>query len=366
MSKRDPYEVLGVSKNATKAEIKKAYQKLVMKYHPDRAKMDKKEAEEKFLEVDSAYKILSDDQKRSQYDQFGHTDFGAGGMGGGHHSSFEDFFEEMFGGYRSSKPSAQKGDDLLYKISITLEEAIFGAKKILTLPMMASCDTCDGSGAKPGTKVQECSHCHGSGSIHIQQGFIALQQTCPHCRGQGVFNPNPCSGCHGSGRVKKNTEINLTIPPGIDTGDRMRLRGKGEAGSMGGPNGDLYVEVNVKPHDLFKRDGQNLTCKVHINLVTAALGSSVEIPTISGKVMLKIPAETQTGSIFRIRGKGVPASNKNRTGDLLCEVLVETPINLSTNQKELLARLQDSFESKNSPKAASWYENIKNFFRSST
>lgn len=368
MSKRDPYEILGISKSASKAEIKKAYKKLAMKYHPDRAKSekDKAEAETKFKEINDAHSILSDDKRRAQYDQFGHSDFGGAGMGGADFSSFADIFEEMFnmGGQGRGRSSAQKGDDLLYKISIELEEAVFGAKKKLSLPMMTSCGTCEGSGAKPGTKVQDCPQCHGSGSIHIQQGFISLQQTCPNCRGQGVFNPNPCGSCNGQGRVKKTTEIALTIPPGIDTGDRMRLRGKGEAGSMGGPNGDLYVEINVKQHDLFTREGNNLRCKVHVDIVTAALGANVEVPTISGKVMLKVPPETQSGCVFRIRGKGIPETSQARAGDLLCEIMVETPVKLSNRQKELMQQFRDSLEGKNSPKATSWYRNIKKFFSS--
>lgn len=366
MSKRDPYEILGVSKNASKAEIKKAYQKLAMKYHPDRVKTNKEAAEEKFREADYAYKLLSDDQKRAQYDQFGHASFD-GGMGGG--AGFADFaniFEEMFGmGHsRGGRPSAQKGDDLLYKINIELEEAIFGAKKTLKLPIMSECDDCSGSGAKPGTKLQECPNCHGSGSIHIQQGFIALQQTCPNCRGQGMFNPSPCGSCSGTGRKKKTSEISVTLPPGIDDGDRMRLRGKGEAGSMGGENGDLYIEVNIKPHPLFRREGQNLHCKVHIDFVSAALGTSIEVPTISGKVVLKIPAETQAGSVFRLRGRGLQATAQARTGDLLCEVVIETPVKLSSKQKKLLEELRASLEDKNSPKASGWYQSIKSFFQS--
>ena len=366
MSQRDPYEILGVQKTASKSEIKRAYQKLAMKYHPDRAKGDKKAAEEKFREADYAYKILSDEKKRAHYDQFGTADF-AGGMGGAGagFSDFASMFEDMFGmggQSRSSRSSMQKGDDLLYKISIELEEAIFGSKKTLNLPIMSECNSCTGSGAKPGSKLEDCRHCGGSGSIHIQQGFIALQQTCPNCRGQGVLNPNPCHDCSGSGRVNKKTEISLSIPAGIDDGDRLRLRGKGEAGANGGPNGDLYVEISVKPHKLFTRNGQNLHCKVHIDLFSAALGANIEVPTITGKVVLKIPPETQTNSVFRLRARGVQATSQVRAGDLLCEIIVETPVKLTSKQKQLLSDFKDSITDKNSPKASGWYNSIKQFF----
>lgn len=368
MSERDLYEVLGVSRQATQAEIKRAFKKLAMVYHPDRAQKGKEdEAKEKFREIDKAYKILSDENQRRMYDQTGQTDFS--GMGGGAGAGFADFssiFEDMFGmGQSRSRSAAQKGDDLLYPLTIKLEEAIFGVKKKLSLPMLDKCNDCSGSGAKKGSKLQECRHCRGSGSIHIQQGFIALQQTCPNCRGQGVFNPNPCLGCSGTGRKKQYKEINLTIPPGVDNGDRMRLREKGEAGSMGGPNGDLYIEVKVEKHSLFSRNEQELKCRVHIDIISASLGSSIEVPTISGKVMLKIPPETQSGSVFRIRGKGVPANRNNRVGDLLCEVHVETPVKLNKAQKDLLEQFKNSLESKNSPKSSSWYESILDFFKSS-
>ncbi len=371
MSKRDYYEILGVSKDADAATLKKAYRKLAMKYHPDR-NPDDKDADAKFKEATEAYEVLGDAQKRQMYDQYGHAgvDGQAGGCyGGGAGGSFSDIFGDVFGdifgggGRGGSRGGPQRGSDLRYTMELTLEEAVRGVEKKIRIPTLTACTTCDGTGAKPGTKPKTCTTCHGQGQIRMQQGFFAVQQTCPSCRGQGTIIEDPCSSCHGRGVKEETKTLSVKIPAGVDTGDRIRLAGEGEAGAMGGPAGDLYVQVSVREHNLFHRDGRNLYCDVPISIVDAALGGELEVPTLDGRVKLKIPAETQSGKLFRLRGKGVTPVRGGPAGDLLCRVQVETPVNLSSEQKELLMKFQASLTGeKHSPQKKSWFEGVKKFF----
>ncbi|WP_086930786.1 molecular chaperone DnaJ [Agarilytica rhodophyticola] len=371
MSKRDYYEVLGVSKDASSQEMKKAYRRVAMKYHPDR-NPDDAEAEEKFKEASEAYEVLSDEQKKAAYDQYGHAGLeGAGGMGGGHgfgSGNFSDIFSDVFGdifggagGGRRGGPA--RGSDLRYTLDLSLEDAVKGATVKIKVPTLVACKTCDGSGAKPGTKPTTCSTCGGVGQVRMQQGFFSVQQTCPTCRGKGTIISDPCRDCHGHGRVEETKTLSVKVPPGVDTGDRIRLSGEGEAGTDGGPAGDLYVQVNVKEHEFFQRDGKNLYCEVPISIFDACLGGELEVPTLDGRVKLKVPGETQTGKLFRMRGKGVVPVRGGAAGDLLCRVVLETPVNLSKKQKELLQELKDSMKGeKNSPKQESWFEGMKKFF----
>lgn len=372
MSKRDYYEVLGVSRDADSKELKRAYRKLAMKYHPDR-RPDDKDAEEKFKEATEAYEVLGDEQKRQAYDQFGHAGvdgqagggFGGGGFGGGGFSDiFGDAFSDFFTGGGRQQNGPRRGSDLRYTMDLTLEEAVHGVEKKITIPTLVSCETCDGSGAKEGTKPKSCNTCHGAGQVRMQQGFFAVQQTCPTCRGQGTIIEDPCNSCHGRGVKERTKTLSVKIPAGVDTGDRIRLSGEGEAGTMGGPAGDLYVQMDVREHEIFQRDGSNLYCDVPISFVDAALGGELEVPTLEGRVKLKIPAETQSGRMFRLRGKGVKSVRGGMTGDLLCRVQVETPVNLNTEQKELLKQLQASMKGeKHSPKTKTWLDGVTNFFK---
>ncbi|KMJ47047.1 molecular chaperone DnaJ [Xenorhabdus khoisanae] len=373
MAKQDYYEVLGVSKTADEKEIKKAYKRLAMKYHPDRNQGDK-DAESKFKEIKEAYEILTDSQKRAAYDQYGHAAFehggmggGAGGFGGG--ADFSDIFGDVFGdifggGRRQQRPS--RGSDLRYNMELTLEEAVRGVTKEIRIPTLETCDSCHGSGAKAGTSPETCSTCHGAGQVQMRQGFFAVQQPCPQCHGRGKIIKNPCGKCHGHGRVEKYKTLSVKIPSGVDTGDRIRLSGEGEAGEHGAPSGDLYVQVQVKTHHIFERDGSNLYCEVPINFATAALGGEIEVPTLDGRVSLKIPAETQTGKLFRMKGKGVKSVRGGVQGDLLCRVVVETPVKLNEEQKELMRKLGESFGGKsgetNSPRSKSFLDGVKKFF----
>lgn len=372
MSKRDYYEILGVGKTASEAEIKKAYRRLAMKYHPDRNPGDKN-AENHFKEAKEAYEILTDAQKRAAYDQFGHA--GVSGMGGGGPRGgfdpgdlgdmFGDIFGDIFGGGRQRRSRVYRGADLRYTLQLDLEQAVFGDSVQLKVPTLAVCQKCDGSGAAPGSTPETCTTCNGVGQVRMQQGFFAVQQTCPRCHGEGKIITSPCVFCHGRGRVEETKTLSVKIPPGVDTGDRIRLSGEGEAGANGGPSGDLFVEVHVRPHAIFTRDGTDLHCSVPIAFATAALGGEVIVPTLDGEVSLKIPAETQTGKQFRLRGKGVKSVRGGGTGDLLCRVEVETPVNLDKNQKELLKQLQDSLRAggkQHSPREASWLHGVKNFF----
>jgi len=345
LSKRDYYEVLGVSKSASKDEIKKAYRKLSKKYHPDINK--EADADEKFKEVKEAYEVLSDDAKRSQYDQFGHTDpnqgFGGGGFGGGGFGGFEDIFETFFGGGGSRRrdPNApRQGADLQYTMTLSFEEAVFGKETDIEIPREETCDTCHGSGAKPGTKPETCKHCNGSGQLNVEQntpfGRIVNRRVCHHCSGTGKEIKHKCSTCGGTGKVKKRRKIHVKIPAGIDDGQQLRVSGQGEPGINGGPAGDLYVVFHVRSHEFFERDEDDIYCEMPITFVQAALGDEIEVPTLHGKVKLKVPAGTQTGTKFRLRGKGVPNVRGYGVGDQHVIMRIVTPTKLTEKQKQLL------------------------------
>lgn len=372
MAKRDYYEVLGVSKSATADEIKKAYRRLAMKHHPDRNK-DDDTSEARFKEAKEAYEVLKDANKRATYDRFGHEGLkgAAGGPGGfgaeGFGDIFGDVFGDIFGGGRRGGGGAQvfRGADLGYELKLDLEKAVAGDTVTIDVPTQVACDTCDGSGAKRGTDPVTCSTCSGVGQVRMQQGFFSIQQTCPTCKGAGTTIADPCTSCHGRGRVRKTRTLSVKVPAGVDDGDRIRLSGEGEAGRNGGPSGDLYVEIRVKPHKIFEREGSNLSCLVPVSFATAALGGEVELPTLNGHVSLKVPAGTQSGKVFRLRGKGVTTVRDPRTGDLFAEVAVETPINLTAEQRELLEKLDGLLRSdggKHSPRAGGWLDTVKRFF----
>ncbi|AIK90204.1 molecular chaperone DnaJ [Glaesserella parasuis] len=373
MSKKDYYEVLGLQKGASEQEIKRAYKRLAAKHHPDK-NQGSKEAEEKFKEIKEAYEVLGDNEKRAMYDQYGHQAFehdggagGFGGFGGGGFGGFEDIFSEMFGGGFGGGARRQRvvrGDDLRYDLEITLEEAVRGVKKDIRIRTLVQCDTCHGSGAEAGSKVETCPHCHGSGRVRRQQGFFMTETVCPSCHGTGKKIDKPCKSCHGDGRVEKTKNLSVTIPAGVDTGNQLRLSGEGAAGENGAPAGDLYVVIHVKDHDIFVRDGSNLYCEVPISFTMAALGGEIEVPTLDGRVKLKIPAETQTGKLFRVRGKGVTSARGGYAGDLICKVIIETPVSLNEEQKELLRKLEESLEGKGQhrPKHEGFFKGVKNFF----
>lgn len=376
MAKEDFYKLLGVDRNASDAEIKKSYRSKAMKFHPDRNKDNPVEAEAKFKQIKEAYEVLSDPKKRAAYDQFGHAGIdpsmgggrGAGGFGGfGGAESFSDIFGDIFGGGRShqQRSNVQRGSDLRYNLELTLEEAVFGTDAKIRVPVLVTCGECSGSGAKKGSSPVICSTCHGHGQVRMQQGFFSVQQTCPTCRGTGKQIKDPCGVCYGQGRVQENKTLSAKIPAGVDTGDRIRLAGEGEAGEFGGPAGDLYVQVQVKDHEIFTRDGANLYCEVPISFPTACLGGELEVPTLNGKVLLKIPAETQTGKLFRLRGKGVKPVRGGPVGDLLCKVQVETPVHLTKEQKALVEQLSESLSGSgkhHSPQESSWTDGVKSFF----
>jgi molecular chaperone DnaJ len=371
MSKRDYYEVLGVSRDASEADLKKAFRRLAMKYHPDRNKDDSGDAEVKFKEAKEAYEILSDANKRAAYDQYGHAGVdpsmgGRPGAGaGGFEDIFGDVFGDIFGSRRGGGQRAYRGSDLQYNLELTLEEAVFGTEVKIRVPTLVSCQTCDGTGAKKGTSPVTCTTCGGAGQVRMQQGFFAVQQTCPQCHGKGRMISDPCPDCHGQGRKQEQKTLSVKVPAGVDTGDRIRLAGEGEAGENGAPAGDLYVQMHVKPHDIFTRDDNDLLCEMPISIGTATLGGEIEVPTLNGKVRLKIPSETQSGKLFRMRGKGVKSVRSGATGDLLCRVHVETPVNLSNKQKDLLKAFEDSLQGndgKHRPKEESWGDRVKHFF----
>lgn len=378
---RDYYDVLGVGREANDADIKKAYRKLAMKYHPDR-NPDDPDAEQHFKEVKAAYEVLSDEQKRAAYDQFGHAGVGSGfgrgsgaDMGGFSSEMFSDLFGGVFGdifgdrgrraGAGGGRARGHRGSDLRYELDLTLEQAARGDEITINVPTFANCSVCDGSGAEPGTSASTCDTCGGLGQVRVQQGFFSLQQTCPHCHGQGQVITSPCAQCHGQGREQQTKTLSVKIPPGVDHGDRIRLGGEGEAGRFGGPAGDLFVEVRLRRHDVFDRDGADLRCEVPLAFATAALGGEIDVPTLDGKVSLKIPAGTQSGKVFRLRGKGITPLRRQSAGDLYCEVNVETPIHLTSEQKNLIEQLQKTLINdghKHSPRMSSWLDNVKSFF----
>jgi len=370
MAKRDYYEILGVSREADEKEIKRAYRKLAMKYHPDR-NPDDEDADHKFKEASEAYEILSDSSKRAAYDQFGHAGVdgsAGGGFGGGGGASFSDIFGDVFGdifgGGRGGRNT--RGADLRYTLELDLEEAVKGKTVQIRIPGHTECDVCDGSGAEKGSRPEACGTCNGMGQVRMQQGFFTVQQACPTCRGSGKIIKNPCKKCHGAGRIQEEKTLSVKVPPGVDTGDRIRLSGEGEMGVEGGPSGDLYVQVAVREHSIFTRDGRNLYCEVPISIVDASLGGELEVPTLDGRVKLKIPPETQTGKLFRLRNKGVSPVRGGPSGDLLCRVVVETPVNLTKRQKELLEEFQKTLDggdgNQHGPRKTSWFEGVKSFF----
>lgn len=372
-AKKDYYEVLGVNRDASEEEIKKAFKKLAMKFHPDR-NPDNPKAEESFKEAKEAYEILSDDQKRAAYDQYGHAGVdpsmgggaGFGGFNSGNFSdAFGDIFGDIFGGARNQRSNVYRGADLRYNLEISLEDAAKGTETKIRIPVQTSCETCHGSGARPGTSPVTCTTCNGHGQVRMQQGFFSVQQTCPKCHGTGKMVKEPCPTCHGGGRVKQNKTLNVKIPAGVDEGDRIRLSGEGEAGVNGGPTGDLYVVVHLKEHPIFQREGANLHCEMPISFSTAALGGEIEVPTLDGAAKMKIPAETQTGSVFRLRGKGIKPLRSSEHGDLMVHVVVETPVRLTEKQKELLREFESSTQAdagKHSPKNKSWVDKARDFF----
>ncbi|SHH28042.1 molecular chaperone DnaJ [Hydrocarboniphaga daqingensis] len=370
MSKRDYYEVLGVSRQATDDELKKAYRRLAMKLHPDRNPGDAS-AEEKFKEANEAYEVLTDPNKRVLYDEHGHEGLQRGGAGGGFGEGgfgdiFGDVFSDIFGGGGGRRSGPRRGSDLRYMMELSLEQAVFGSAETIRIPTLDDCATCNGHGTADGKAPPKCSTCGGSGQVRVQQGFFVLQQTCPHCRGRGTQITDPCRSCRGAGKLRREKTLEVKIPAGVDTGDRIRLTGEGEAGERGAPPGDLYVQVNVKPHEFFERDGSDLYCTVPIDFVTAALGGELDVPTLGGKAQLKLPEETQTGKVFRLRGKGVKSVRGGAVGDLLCTVVVETPVRLNKRQRELLrefgASLQGDSGGGHNPEAAGWLDRAKKFF----
>ena len=379
MTKRDYYTVLGVNRDASDEDIKKSYRKLAMKHHPDR-NLDDHGAADKFKEAKEAYEILSDAKKRAAYDQFGHAGvdpsagFGAGARGfgggpegfGGFADAFGDIFGEIFGQQRGGRGGSgvYRGADLRYNLELTLEEAARGTEAKIRIPALETCGTCDGSGAKAGTEPKQCPTCHGRGEVRVSQGFFSLQQTCPQCHGRGKVIADPCATCEGAGRVRKHKTLSVKIPAGVDQDDRIRLTGEGEAGINGGPPGDLYVVVNMKPHSVFQREGADLHCELPIGFATAALGGELEIPTLDGHATIKVPPETQTGQVFRLKNKGIRPVRGSVTGDLYCHVAIETPVKLTSKQKELLREFEainQQDPGAHSPRAKGFFEKVREF-----
>ncbi len=376
MAKRDYYDVLGVPKNATEDDIKKAYRKLAMKHHPDRNQGDTAtKAEERFKEAKEAYEMLSDPHKRAAYDQHGHAgvDPNLGGRGaegfGGFAEAFGDIFGDIFSGGQGGRGRGQqvyRGNDLSYAMEITLEEAALGKETQIRIPSWETCETCSGSGAKPGTSAKSCTTCNGAGTVHMRQGFFSIQQTCPHCRGSGKIIPEPCTACSGQGKIKKTKTLEVKIPAGIAEGMRIRSAGNGEPGTNGGPPGDLYIELRVKPHEIFERDGDDLHCSVPVGMTTAVLGGNIEVPTLSGKAEIDLPESTQHGKTFRLRGKGIKGVRSSYPGDLYCHITVETPVRITEHQRKLLKELDESFRKsgdRHSPNAKSWTDRVKDLFK---
>ena len=367
MAQRDYYEVLGSARTASDADLKKAYRRLAMKYHPDRNPGDQ-ETERLFKEAKEAYEVLSNPNKRAAYDQFGHAGVDHSSVGGfgsaGFGDAFSDIFGDIFGG-GSSRSRVRKGADLQYNLELELEDAVAGTTVKIRVPTMKHCTSCAGSGAREGSSPETCGTCGGHGQVRMQQGFFSVQQTCPKCRGAGTIISNPCNTCHGAGRVKQHKTLSVEVPPGVDTGDRIRLAGEGEVGEAGAPAGDLFVQMHVKPHAIFERDNADLYCEVPISIVTASLGGELEIPSLNGRLNLKIPAGTQSHRSFRMRGKGVKPVRGGPVGDLICRILVETPVRLNTEQKELLeqfGKLMGKSAKKHSPNEDSWVDGMKRFF----
>jgi molecular chaperone DnaJ len=382
MAKRDYYDILGVPRNAEEEDIKKAYRKLAMKHHPDRNQGDKaKASEEKFKEAKEAYEMLTDPQKRAAYDQYGHAGVdpnmgGRGGAGpegfGGFAEAFGDIFGDIFGGAagaggrRAGGQQVYRGNDLSYAMEITLEEAARGKDTQIRIPSWDSCETCKCSGAKPGTSPKTCGTCNGSGTVHMRQGFFSIQQTCPHCHGTGKIIPEPCTNCNGAGKIKKQKTLEVKIPAGINEGMRIRSAGNGEPGTNGGPSGDLYIEIRVKQHDIFERDGDDLHCTVPVGLTTVTLGGTIEVPTLGGNAEIELPEGTQHGKTFRLRGKGIKGIRSSYPGDLYAHIAVETPVKLTEHQRKLLKELDESFRKggdRHSPNEKSWADRVKDLFK---
>ena len=367
--KRDYYELLGLDRSAVEEDIKKAYRKLALKFHPDR-NSGNKEAEEKFKEISEAYQVLTDPEKRAQYDQFGHAVFGDGGpFRGGFDftAGFEDIFGDIFGEFFGSgatrrRSRAQRGEDLRYNLEIGFEEAAFGTEKKIKIPRHGSCDSCHGSGAKPGSSPRTCPTCNGRGQVNFQQGFFSVSRTCNQCHGQGTIISDPCSACGGAGRVRRFHTLSVKIPPGVETGTRLKLRGEGESGILGGPAGDLYVVIQVEPHPLFFRDGLDIVCDVPISFVQAALGAEIEVPTLEGKVKMKIPAGTQSGKTFRLKGKGIRDVRGYQQGDQHVRVAVETPTHLTHQQRELLKEFAALGGEEVHPLSKGFFDKVKQIF----
>ena len=377
-NKKDFYDILGINRDASDDDIKKAYRKLAMKFHPDR-NPDSKDAEDKFKEAKEAYEILSEPEKRRAYDTYGHAGVNpnlSGGPGGfnsgegfgGFSEAFGDIFGEIFGGGRGrGGQQVYRGADLRYNMEITLEQAARGTETKIRIPSLDECDTCHGTGAKPGTKPKTCQTCNGQGQVRLQQGFFSIQQTCPTCHGNGKVIPEPCQACSGTGRIKNHKTLSVKIPAGVDDGDRIRLSGEGEAGMNGGPPGDLYVVVQLKAHGVFQRDGADLHCEMPVSFTVAALGGEIHIPTLDGEAKIKIPPETQSGQVFRLRGKGIKPVRQTSAGDLMCHVVVETPVRLTDRQKELLRELEEINKhdgDRHNPRAKSFMDKVKDFFAS--
>ena len=369
MAKRDYYEVLGVNKDCAEDELKKAYRRLAMKWHPDR-NPDNPKAEEHFKEAKEAYEILSDASKRAAYDQFGHAGVdpqaaaGAGGMGG-FGDIFSDIFGEIFGGGRGGRSTVFRGADLRYNLEITLENAAHGMETKIRIPALAVCETCRGTGARAGSQPTTCPSCRGAGQVRVSQGPFSIAQTCPRCHGTGSIIPNPCTACQGSGRVKLQKTLSVKIPAGVDEGDRVRLSGEGEPGVNGGPPGDLYVQVHIKPHAVFQRDHDDLHCEMPVSITTAALGGEIEIPTLDGSARIRVPQETQSGKTFRLKGKGIRGVRSQLPGDLFCHVVVETPVQLTERQRQLLREFElisNEDSARHNPRAKGWLEKVKEFF----
>ncbi len=368
MAKRDYYEVLGLNRGASDEEIKKAYRKLAMKHHPDR-NPDNPKAEEHFKEAKEAYEVLSDAKKRPAYDSYGHAgvDPSAGPAGGGASfaDAFGDIFGDIFGGNRQGRSNVYRGADLRYNLEITLEQAAHGFETKIRIPTMSQCETCKGSGAKPGTQPTTCTTCSGQGQVRMTQGFFSIQQPCPRCHGTGKVITTPCATCGGGGRIKHQKTLAVKIPPGVDEGDRVRLTGEGEPGVNGGPSGDLYVQVHIKAHAVFQRDHDDLHCEMPVSFATAALGGEIDVPTLDGSARIKVPAETQSGKTFRLRGKGIKGVRSHAPGDLHCHVIIETPVKLTDRQKDLLREFEAITQTdagRHNPRAKSWFDRVKEFF----